>query len=149
MLQALAVAYLNAPIDGGYRLTFECLPRELNVRADYLSLVSALRHCDYRLRAELFHALDAWWGPHSIDRFAMADNRHQRGRLAGVPSPSGDAADGAFRRGARRLKHATRGPARPTFRSGEIPSPCACNAAGPAPRRAQPRDVCRARGSRL
>ena len=75
MLQALAVAYLNAPIDGGYRLTFECLPRELNVRADYLSLVSALRHCDYRLRAELFHALDAWWGPHSASRWMTIASR--------------------------------------------------------------------------
>ena len=31
-------------------------------------------HHGYRLRAELFHALEKQWGPHSIDRFAPADN---------------------------------------------------------------------------
>ena len=46
------------------------------MRADYLSHVSAMRHHGYRLRAELFHALNARWGQHSftIDRFATADN---------------------------------------------------------------------------
>ena len=73
-LQALAVALLDAQIDGGFLLTFEWVPREQNVRADYLSHVSAMRHHGYRLRVELFRALDERWGPHSIDRFASADN---------------------------------------------------------------------------
>ena len=73
-LQALAVALLDAQIDGGFLLTFEWMPRKQNVRADYLSHVSAMRHHGYCLRAELFHALDERWGPHSIDRFASADN---------------------------------------------------------------------------
>ena len=38
------------------------------------SHVSAMRHHGYRLLAELSHALDARWGPHSIDRFATADD---------------------------------------------------------------------------
>ena len=73
-LQALAVALLDAQIDGGFLLAFEWVPREQNVRADYLSHVSAMRHPGYRLRTELFHALDERRGPDSIDRFASADN---------------------------------------------------------------------------
>ena len=45
-------------------------PRELNVRAEFLSHVSAMPHYGYGLRAELLHALDALRGPHSIVRFA-------------------------------------------------------------------------------
>ena len=41
-------------------------------------------------------------------------------QLVAVSSPSGDATFGAFRRGVRRAKHATRGPVRPMF-LGEIP----------------------------
>ena len=33
-----------------------------------------MRHHGYRLRVELFHALEPHWGPHSIDRFATVDN---------------------------------------------------------------------------
>ena len=82
-LQALAVALLDAQIDDEFLLTFGgCHARlarhrhEQNVRADYLSLagVPAMRHHCYRLRAELVHALDERWGPHSIDRFTSADN---------------------------------------------------------------------------
>ena len=73
-LQALPVALIDAQTEGGFLLTFEWVLRELNVRADYLSHVSAIRHHGYRLRAELFHALDTRWDPHSIDRFTTADN---------------------------------------------------------------------------
>ena len=38
------------------------------MRADYLSHVSAMRHHSFRLRAELFQALNARWGPNYIDR---------------------------------------------------------------------------------
>ena len=49
----------------------------MHVQADYLSHVSAMQHHVHRLRSELFHALDgvdARSGPHSIDRFATAEN---------------------------------------------------------------------------
>ena len=70
------VALLDAQIDSGSLRASEWVPRELNERGDYLSHVSAMRRHGHRLRAELLHALDARWGPHSIDRFATADDCH-------------------------------------------------------------------------
>ena len=44
------------------------------MRADYLSHVSAMRHHHYSLRDEWFAYLDGLWGPHTVDRFASAEN---------------------------------------------------------------------------
>ena len=52
-------------------LTFVRVPRELKVQSDSLLHVSASGH---RLQAELFHSLDAQYGPHSIDSLATVDN---------------------------------------------------------------------------
>ena len=73
-LQRLAVHLLDLQIEHRFSLTFVWVPRELNVRADFLSHVSAMRHHLYSLREEWFAYLDGLWGPHTIDRFATADN---------------------------------------------------------------------------
>ncbi len=44
------------------------------MRADYLYHVAEMRHHDYRIPSELFRAIDASWGPHTIDLFASHDN---------------------------------------------------------------------------
>lgn len=73
-LQALALRIFDAQDEHGFTLVPEWRPREQNVRADYLSHVSAMRHHDYRVRTRCFAVLDRMWGPHSIDRFAAAEN---------------------------------------------------------------------------
>jgi hypothetical protein len=74
-LQSLALRLFQAQLDGDFVLQAVWLPRALNVRADYLSRVSEMRHHDYQLLPELFRSLDADWGPHSVDRFACAATR--------------------------------------------------------------------------
>jgi len=74
-LQDLALRLFQAQLDGGFELQAVWIPRELNLRADYLSHVADMRHHDYRLRPELFRRLDAEWGPHTVDRFACVVTR--------------------------------------------------------------------------
>ena len=74
-LQALARRIFDAQDEHGFVLVPEWRPREQNVRADYLSHVSEMRHHGYRLRARLFAQLDAVWGPHTVDRFASVGNQ--------------------------------------------------------------------------
>ena len=74
-LQRLALEIFAAQLEYGFTLQASWVPRELNVRADYLSRVSTLIHHGYRILPSLFAWLDAEWGPHSIDRFATIDNR--------------------------------------------------------------------------
>jgi hypothetical protein len=74
-LQRLALQLLDIQIEYDFSLTFVWVPRDQNVRADYLSHASEAPPHDYRLREEWFAYLDGLWGPHSIDRFATADNR--------------------------------------------------------------------------
>ena len=74
-LQRLALQLFEAQLSGGFVLQAVWRPRELNVRADYLSRVAAMLHHAYRLRPSLFHWLDERWGPHTIDRFASIDTR--------------------------------------------------------------------------
>ena len=76
-LQQLAIHLLVVQIEHGFPLTFEWVPRDRNVRADYLSHVSAMQHHHYRLLREWFEYLDGLWGLHSIDRFATAENRQR------------------------------------------------------------------------
>jgi hypothetical protein len=73
-LQSLALRLCHSQLDGGFLLQAAWLPREQNVRADYLSRVSEMRHHDYSLLRPIFRQLDDAWGPHSIDRFACAGN---------------------------------------------------------------------------
>ena len=74
-LQRLALHLHDLQIEYGFSLTFVWVPRDLNVRADYLSHVSEMMHHHYRLHEACFAYLDGLWGPHTIDRFATADNR--------------------------------------------------------------------------
>lgn len=74
-LQSIALRIFQAQLDGNFELQAVWLPRELNLRADYLSRVSEMRHHDYRIRPELFQRLDSAWGPHSVDRFACVATR--------------------------------------------------------------------------
>ena len=73
-LQRLAVHMLDLQVEYQFSLTFVWVPRDLNGRADYMSHVSEMRHHHYRLTEEWFAYLDGRLGPHTIDRFATADN---------------------------------------------------------------------------
>lgn len=57
-LQALACELFQLQLDGGFELQAVWLPREQNLRADYLSRVSEMRHHDYRIRTAVFHELN-------------------------------------------------------------------------------------------
>jgi len=46
------------------------IPREWNLRADYLSKLTS--HYDFKLRKYLFEMLERRWGAHTIDRFSTA-----------------------------------------------------------------------------
>jgi hypothetical protein len=74
-LQRLAVRLLDMQLDRGFTLVFEWVPRDQNVRADFLSHASEEEQHDYSLREELFAYLDGLWGPHSVDRFASVSSR--------------------------------------------------------------------------
>ena len=67
-VQSLALRIFQAQLDCIFELHAVWLPRELNSRTDYLSLVSELLHNNYLLRPELFQQLDSAWGPRSVDR---------------------------------------------------------------------------------
>ena len=51
------------------------VPRDLNVRADFLSHAAEYPDHGYSLHQALFQMLDEEWGPHTVDRFATASNR--------------------------------------------------------------------------
>ena len=74
-LQRLALELFSAQLEFGFSLQASWVPRDLNVRADYLSRVSTLLQHGYCLLPELFAWLDEQWGPHTIDRFATVGNR--------------------------------------------------------------------------
>ena len=83
-LQRLALRIHDSQLEHGYELVAEWRPRDENVRADFLSHVAEMRHHDYRLIPRFFRMLDMLWGPHTVDRFASADNcQPLSGRFAG------------------------------------------------------------------
>jgi hypothetical protein len=73
-LQRLAVFILDLQYTHWFRLTSEWVPRDLNVRADFLFHTLEYSQHSYRLCEECFAHLDGLWGPHSIDRFASAED---------------------------------------------------------------------------
>ena len=73
-LQRIATKLLDLQVTHEFTLVFVWVPRDQNVRADYLSHVSEMRHHLYSLRADWFAYLDGLWGPHTVDRFATLDN---------------------------------------------------------------------------
>ena len=72
-LQRLALQLFQAQLAGRFSLQAVWQPRELNVRADYLSRVAAMLHHAYRLRKALFRWLDDRWGAHTIDHFVSVE----------------------------------------------------------------------------
>jgi hypothetical protein len=74
-LQRLAVHLLDLQIEHRFSLTFVWVPRDQNVRADYMSHVSEMRQHHYRLSEEWFAYLDGLWGPHSV---AESTDSHRR-----------------------------------------------------------------------
>lgn len=75
-LQAMALKLFDLQLEEGFSLQAVWQPRECNLRADFLSRASELPSHDYSLLPEIFQWLDELWGPHSVDRFATARNRH-------------------------------------------------------------------------
>ena len=73
-LQRLAVFILDLQYTHWFRLTSEWVPRDLNVRADFLSHTLEYSQHSYQLCEKCFAYLDGLWGPHWIDRFASAEN---------------------------------------------------------------------------
>ncbi len=73
-LQRLAVHMIVLQIEHQISFTFVWVPLNLNVRADFLSHVSEMRHHHYSLLEQWFAYLDWLWGQHTIDWFASADN---------------------------------------------------------------------------
>ena len=72
LLQKEALAILSIGLQHQIRQEPEWIPREENEFADYLS-----RLCDsddWMLNPDVFHELDARWGPHTVDRFADLQN---------------------------------------------------------------------------
>jgi hypothetical protein len=83
-LHKLAIELHDLQLAHGFTLVPVWRPREENVRADYLSHVAEMRHHDYSIPPRVFAALDAAWGPHTVDRFASSDNiQPLRGGYAG------------------------------------------------------------------
>ena len=72
-LHAVALKVFSLSVQYQIRLVPEWIPRELNVRADYLSCI--VDHDDWLLNPVVFAQLDAIWGPHTVDRFASFHNR--------------------------------------------------------------------------
>ena len=57
-----------------YHITLELqwVPRSQNLIADALSRI--VDRDDWQLNPMVFQTIDAWWGPHTVDRFASYDN---------------------------------------------------------------------------
>ena len=53
-------------------LSVRWVPRELNVKADFLS--KYVDKDDWRVTDQMFLQLDSLWGPHTFDRFANSEN---------------------------------------------------------------------------
>lgn len=74
-LQHLALQAFDAQLAHGFSLQAVWVPRDLNVRADFLSHAAEYPDHGYSLHQALFQLLDEEWGPHTVDRFATASNR--------------------------------------------------------------------------
>ena len=67
-LQNLVFNIFNLCIKHNIQLHAEWIPRNENWNADFIS--KDVDRDDYMLNPEIFAAVDARWGPHSIDRFS-------------------------------------------------------------------------------
>ena len=71
-LQDLALQVFSIAVQNNIKLEPECIPRELNERADYLSRI--IDYDDWMLNPVVFGDVDQLWGPHTIDRFTDCFN---------------------------------------------------------------------------
>ena len=74
ILQQEALAVFDASVKARILLKPEWIPREENEIADYISRI--VDYDDWSLNPLIFKELDAFWGPHTIDRFADWHNNH-------------------------------------------------------------------------
>ena len=71
-LQSLAFSIFSKCVEFSISLNIVWIPREDNTKADYLSNV--IDYDDWQTTNEFFELIDSIWGPHTVDRFASADN---------------------------------------------------------------------------
>ena len=71
-LQTEALGIFAACLSNNIRIEPEWIPREENKLADYYSRI--VEYDDYMLHPAVFHWLDSFWGPHTVDRFANSSN---------------------------------------------------------------------------
>ena len=71
-LHAIALKVFALSVQYQLHLEPEWIPKDLNVRADFLSRI--VDHDDWFLDPAIFARIDAMWGPHTVDRFASFHN---------------------------------------------------------------------------
>ena len=71
-LQSLAFSIFSICIEYAISLDIVWIPREDNTKADYLSKI--IDYDDWQTTIEFFQLIDSMWGPHTVDRFASAQN---------------------------------------------------------------------------
>ena len=71
-LHAIALKVFALSVQYQLHLEPEWIPRDLNVRADFLSRI--VDYDDWFLDPAIFARIDAMWGPHTVDRFASFHN---------------------------------------------------------------------------
>ena len=71
-LQTEALVIFSTCLQQHIRIEPEWIPSDQNEQADYISRL--VDYDDWMLNPEIFHLLDAMWGPHTIDRFANMFN---------------------------------------------------------------------------
>lgn len=71
-LQSLAFNIFSKCVEFAISLSIVWIPREDNTKADYLSNV--IDFDDWQTSDEFFKFIDGMWGPHTVDRFANAQN---------------------------------------------------------------------------
>ena len=71
-LQDGAMAIFELCFQHSIKLEMDWIPRSLNMRADFLSRI--VDYDDWGVDPCILRALDASWGPHSVDCFASSYN---------------------------------------------------------------------------
>ena len=90
-LQEEALKVFALAIRHQIRIDPEWIPRKENEMADYLSRIIDVD--DWMLNPEVYRVLDTMWGPHTVDRFANADNTQTERFNSRFWSPGSEAVD--------------------------------------------------------
>lgn len=72
-LQELAMNIFSACIQKGINIDIQWIPRQENIKADYISNI--IDYEDWGVTKEFFRFMDELWGPHTIDRLANSYNK--------------------------------------------------------------------------